>query len=221
MMKLNFRLLDAPIELKPVTFLVTEDSRVFANIVKLFYEYDEEKELKIFDSCQKQLKASEILKVTDVLGFDINSSANLKLIYADLEGKLNEKPEIKSEIERLAGNIGNIISYELLEHELDLAGDEITFNEIFKALDINVETCGDSIFEKLLEIIQVYKYLSKKRLLVLVNVCAYLSEEELKELYEYITLFNIEMLFLEPRKIKGVSQYILDEDYFLYEENVV
>lgn len=218
-MNFNFKLLDNPIEIEGSTIFVVEDVRIFANITKLFYQYDETEDLKVFNAKMQPLKSSELMLITDVLGHDINSTATLKLIYGDLEQQLNEKPEVKSMIDKLTATISELIGYELLEHELDLEEDEITVIELFKALGIKIETKSDTIFEKLIEIVQVYKYLSKKKLLVFINVCAYLTKEELLELKRYISLYQVKVLVIEPRKIKGFSQIILDADYFLDIEN--
>lgn len=218
-MNFNFKLLDEPIIIEDSTIFVIEDVRVFANVTKLFYQYDEIEDLKVFNAKQQPLKSTELMLITDVLGHDINSAATLKLIYGDLEQQLNEKPEVKSMIDKLTATISELIGYELLEHELDLEEDEITVIELFKALGIKIETKSDTIFEKIIEIVQVYKYLSKKKLLVFINVCAYLTKEELLELKRYISLNQVKVLFIEPRKIKEVSQIVLDLDYFLHVEN--
>lgn len=220
-MNFNFKLLDEPITIEDSTIFVIEDVRVFANVAKLFYQYDETEELKVFNTKQHPLKSSELMLVTDILGHDINSATTLKLIYTDLEQQLNEKPKVKSMIDKLTATISELIGYELLEHELDLEEDEITVIELFKALGIKIETKSDTVFEKLIEIVQVYKYLSKKKLLVLINVCSYLTEEELLELRRYISLYQVKVLFIEPRKIKGSPQVTLDSDYFLHVENSV
>lgn len=72
-----------------------------------------------------------------------------------------------------------------------------------------------------MEILQVYKYLSKKKLLVLINICSYLTKTEVVEIMEYISLNNVEVLIVEPRRVDGCIQYILDEDYFLNTEDLV
>ncbi|MBO0459851.1 type II-A CRISPR-associated protein Csn2 [Enterococcus hulanensis] len=215
MQKINFGVLDQPIEVNGATILAIEDTEVFAHLVKLFYQYDGESELRLFDGKQKGLKVSELMLITDVLGYELNSTAILKLIYGDLEQQLNEKPEVKSMIDKLTATISELINYELLEHELDLESDEITIIELFKALGIKIETTSDTIFEKLIEIIQVFKNLSKKKILVFVNACSYLTKEELTELNNYISLYGVDVLYLEPRRVSGFKQYILDEDYFL------
>ena len=220
-MKINFPILDEPIEIKQATFLILEEQLIFSDVVKHLYHYSEEDELKLFDNKMKSLKESELLLITDILGYNINSPAMLKLIRADLEKQLNEKPEVKSMLEKLVATITELIAFECLENELDLDYDEITILELIDALGVKIETLSDTVFEKSLEIVQVFKYLSKKKLLVFVNVSCYLSEHELAKLVEYIQLHNINVLFVEPRKVYDFPQYVVDEDYFLSCENMI
>ena len=220
-MKINFPILDEPIEIKQATFLILEEQLIFSDVVKHLYHYSEEDELKLFDNKMKSLKESELLLITDILGYNINSPAMLKFIRADLEKQLNEKPEVKSMLEKLVATITELIAFECLENELDLEYDEITILELIDALGVKIETLSDTVFEKSLEIVQVFKYLSKKKLLVFVNVSCYLSEHELAKLVEYIQLHNINVLFVEPRKVYDFPQYVVDEDYFLSCENMI
>ncbi|HHJ7843169.1 TPA: type II-A CRISPR-associated protein Csn2, partial [Streptococcus pyogenes] len=177
-MNLNFPLLDEPIPLRGGTILVLEDVCVFSKIVQHCYQYEEDSELKFFDHKMKAIKESEIMLVTDILGFDVNSSTILKLIHADLESQFNEKPEVKSMIDKLVATITELIVFECLENELDLEYDEITILELIKSLGVKVETQSDTIFEKCLEILQIFKYLTKKKLLIFVNSGAYLTKDE-------------------------------------------
>ena len=216
-MKINFSILDEPIELNSGTILAIEDVTVFSYLVRQLYNYSEDGELKLFDKKLHSLKESELMIVTDILGYDVNAPTILKLIHADLEDQLNEKPEVKSMVEKLAATITELLAFECLENELDLEYDEITILELIKAL----ETQSDTIFEKCLEILQVYHYLSKKRLLIFVNAGAYLTEDEMEKLLEYSCLASQTVLFLEPRKLYDFPQYILDEDFFLNTENMV
>lgn len=218
-MMLNFKLLDEPIRIRKMTTLIIEDVSVFTNLVELFYRYNEESELKVFDKKFKTIKDSELLIVTDILGYNINSTSLLKLVYADLEDQLNEKPEVRTMIDKLTSTISDLIEYELIDHELDLESADITVQQLFKALGVRIEADNDTIFEKVIEIIKVFKYLTRKKLLVFINACSYLKPEELLELREFISLYNAKVLFLEPRKVPNINQYILDNDYFLMEEN--
>lgn len=220
MLKINFPILDEPLILSDATVLTVEDVTVFSSLVRYFYTYTEDAQVNIFDDKFKSLKESELMVVTDIFGFDVNSAAMLKLIHADIEKQLNEKPEVKSMVEKLANTITELISYECLENELDLEYDEITILELIKALGIQIETQSDTVFEKCFEILQVYNYLSKKRLLIFINVGAYLTKNEMEKLIEYIQLSNQVVLFLEPRRLYDLPQYVLDNDYFLMAENM-
>ena len=220
MLKINFPILDEPLILSDATVLTVEDITVFSSLVRYFYRYTQDAQVNIFDDKFKSLKESELMVVTDILGFDVNSAAMLKLIHADIEKQLNEKPEVKSMVEKLANTITELVSYECLENELDLEYDEITILELIKALGIQIETQSDTVFEKCFEILQVYNYLSKKRLLIFINVGAYLTKNELEKLIEYIQLSNQVVLFLEPRRLYDLPQYVLDDDYFLMAENM-
>ena len=219
-LNINFPILDEPLILSDATVLTVEDVTVFSSLVRYFYTYTEDAQVNIFDDKFKSLKESELMVVTDILGFDVNSAAMLKLIHADIEKQLNEKPEVKSMVEKLANTITELISYECLENELDLEYDEITILELIKALGVQIETQSDTVFEKCFEILQVYNYLSKKRLLIFINVGAYLTKNEMEKLIEYIQLSNQVVLFLEPRRLYDLPQYDLDNDYFLMAENM-
>ncbi|MGS4844609.1 type II-A CRISPR-associated protein Csn2 [Streptococcus sp. W151] len=220
-MKINFPLLDEAITIANTTFLVLEDQQVFSDLVKQFYQYNGDSSLRIFDSRLTALKDSELLVITDILGYNLNSNSMLKLIHTDLENQLNEKPEVKSMIDKLVVTITELLAYECLENELDLEYDEITILELIEALGVKIETVSDTVFEKCMEIVQVFKYLSKKRLLVFINVSAYLSEKEIESLIEYISLNQLSVLFIEPRQVYNFPQFILDKDYFLNAENML
>ncbi|MGY3765755.1 type II-A CRISPR-associated protein Csn2 [Vagococcus vulneris] len=214
-MMINFPVLDQPLCIENATYLVIENQKLFAHIIQQFYQYGDDSDIRLFNTDYKTINANKLLLVTDILGFDINSNSVIKMIYGDLEEQFNMNPELKTKIELLANQITNLIGLELLNHELDLEFDEITILELFKALGIKVETENHSLFEKIMEIVQIFKYLSKKSLLIFVNVCGYFSSDELQEINNYISLSNCDVLFLEHYKVPGVKQYIIDEDFFI------
>ena len=221
MVYLNFPQIDDGIKINGLTMLVIEEVSLFANLIKDLYSFDEHRALKVYDENFKSLKPSELLIITDILGFDVNAKPVLRLIYQDLEVQLNEKPEVKSMIDKLTATIGELIGYELLDHELDLEQDEITVQELFKALGVQIETKSDTIFEKIFEILQIFKYLSKKKILVFVNIASYLTLEEMRSIQEFSELQNLNILCLERYGISEFPRYILDDDYFLYTQNMV
>lgn len=214
-MRLNFSLTDGSIELDKVTILTLEDPRTFSELTSSFYNYEQDGPLKLVFDDYKPLKENQVMVVSDVLSYNINTPSILKQVYADLEGQLNEKLEVKNELDLLAAKIAEIIAVECLENQLDLEYDEITVLELLKIMGVKLEEKTLSIYEKCYEIVQIYKYLSKKELLVFLNVGAYLTEEQFKKIVEYIELCGINALFVEPRKLYEFPQYILDSDYYL------
>lgn len=215
MLNLNFPILDASIQLDNSTILVLESPAVFSKIVQQIYEYKEDGELKIFDHKYFSLKESEILVITDILGYSLNSASMLKLIYSDLESQLNEKPDIKSEIERLSIEVNKLIATQLIEHELHLESQEPALTSLFSSFTVKIATHYQTVFEKSLDLLHVFKYLRKKKLLVFVNICSYLTEEEVKVFLEEISLLNIFVLFIEPNIVYDVHQFVVDSDFCL------
>ncbi|MBD5069409.1 MAG: type II-A CRISPR-associated protein Csn2 [Lactobacillus sp.] len=214
-MKLNFPLLDEPLEFDKTLILALEEPEVFSNIAKVLYNYNVEGNLKLVFDDFSPVKESQLMLIPDVLSYNINTPSNLKLIYSDLEKQFNEKQDLKAKLEVLASEIANIISGECLENELNLEYDEITLLELIKAMGVKVETSCASIYEKCYEIVRIFQYLSKKKLLVFINVGSYLTEIQFEKLLEYVELSSVTALFLEPRKLYNFPQYILDNDYYL------
>ena len=175
---INFPILDEPLQIKGVTFLVIQDQIIFANVVNQLYSYSEDSDLKLFDDNYKKLKESEVILVTDVFNFQINTSAITKLIHLDIP-------------------------------------------QMLSALKVKIKEHKDSLIDKMLDIIQVYKYLPKKRLLIFVNVTPYLSREEVLAVVEFIQLQQVRVLFIEPTIVYDMPQYVLDEDFYLNEENMI
>ena len=60
----------------------------------------------------------------------------------------------------------------------------------------------------------------KSKLICFVNTLAYITAKEIKELKEYISLSQLDVLFLEPRKVEGFRQALVDEDFVFFENMV-
>lgn len=223
MFSLNFDFLDEPIKLEGFTELVIENRTVFTKVVQALYEYsDDENYIQIFNEDYQALKTNELMLVNDVLGFDINSPTTLKLVYQDIIRQINDKPEVKSKIESYLNQAIQIIKDELVEFEIDLVSDEILLTEALKSLGVKIEILSDTIFERFFEIIQVFKYLKAKELLVVINAGVYFSKSEIAAIAEYTELQNMNMLMINSAKYEGVkSRYVLDEDFVIMHEHMV
>lgn len=208
--------MDSSIELKNVTIFTVEAPEIFSQIIYDLYHLNEFSKLKIFSDDQKCLKASDILLVIDILGFDFNSPTFQKRLVKDIEGQLNFNLERKIEVENLLGRLYTIISEEILDHELDIDINEIEVAQLIKSFKPHLIFEELSIFEKMIDIIKIYSYLRDSiKLIVFANAGSYLTSIEYEELKQYILLNNVCCLFLESSIIDEQPQYILDDDYYL------
>lgn len=198
MIRFNFPQLEESLQITQNSLLVIENRDLFSSIVTQLYYYDEEGSIKLTDVQYKKLKESEIMLVTDILGYELNTPTIMKKIISDIEAQLNEKPEQKTEIERLTLQISDIIAEELINHDLDLSMIDLDIPLILKSYRIKIEQRSQSILQKILEIIQVYQYLSTKKILIFVNTCSYLTRLELEEVMNYIAMSDVSVLFIEP-----------------------
>lgn len=215
MLNINFEMLDAPIPLGGVTSLVVENKPVFATLIQNLHAYTEDMlDIRIFDKKQNQLKTDELMLVMDVLGYEVNTAATLRHIYSDAENHISQDPAAKTAIEDMLGGIYTIIYRALIDFIPDLAFNPITLTKAFKALDMQVEVAGNTFLERMTDIIQVFKYLRKKKLLAVVNLGAYLSPQEMAQVVEYARLQNITLLLLDNAPFvlpPEADQFILDK----------
>jgi len=215
MIKINLSLLDEPIEIKGLTSIVIEEKGLFSKFIQKLYEYSEEStDLKIFDKNYQCLKTSELLVVTDILTFDFNQATISKLITEDILQLIADEPQLKNQIEQSLLDATSLIEKKMLDLEINLTSKEMDVELFIKALSVKVETEGNSIFERVLDIIQVFKYLSKKRLLVFVNLGTFLTHREIEVVDEYVELQNLSVLLVDNGEVSSVKkQTIIDEDF--------
>lgn len=216
MLNFNYSLFEETLRISSPTILVVEDTLAFSAIVRAFYRYDEAKNLKIFNDQYVRVKESELVVITDIMSYEFNSPVILKQIYSDIEAQLNEQPALKSEIDRLSLAITTIFEDELIEHELMLTLSDLSISDLLKVAKIQVVVHENTMLEKMMQLIRIFMYSNKKKVLVLINTCSYIAVEELDALCEYIALCQVNVLILEPRKTARHGQYILDKDFYLH-----
>ena len=213
--RLNLPILDESIPIQGFTLFIVENREVLSHLVQSIYAYDEGSQLKLYDSELHTIKASETVVISDLLGFSINSPAVVKAVRSDLLDQLNENIELKNQIELLLTQITSILGSQCIESELNLTYNELKIEKIISALEVRVDAESNTLFEQLFEVLQIFKYLEKKKLLIFINVASYFSEEELDGIKEFIELNQINVLFIEPRCVYNYPQYTLDEDFIM------
>ncbi|MBG9989225.1 type II-A CRISPR-associated protein Csn2 [Aerococcaceae bacterium DSM 111176] len=219
MINMNFRLLDQPLKINKATSFVIEDIEVFRRIIEKLYHYSDDDELKLYDNNFQKLKKNEIILISDILNFSLITSQVLKLIHEEIQDQLNENPQTKSNLDNLLIQLAGLVETELLEHILDLTYTPMTLIDLLKALKVTIDSNSESIYDKMFDIVQWYKYQPKTKILIFVNSLIYFSDEQLKNVFEFIELNQIDVLFLDALPRENINHYILDNDYFLCIEN--
>jgi CRISPR-associated protein, csn2 family len=213
--RLNLPILDESIPIEGFTLFIIENREVLSHLVQMIYTYDEGSQLKLYDSELRTIKPSELIVISDLLGFSINSPSVVKAVQLDVLDQLNENIEQKNKLDLLLTQITSIVGSQCIESELNLTYNELKIEKVISALEVRVDTLSNTLFEQLFEVLQIFKYLVKKKLLIFINVASYFSEKELDAIKEFIELNQINVLFIEPRSVYNYPQYTLDEDFII------
>ena len=208
-------MLEEPVKIQGLTSVVIENKAVFARIVKDIYAYENDAQIdvRLFHDDQSKVTASEILPITDIINFDINSAQTLKVIYKDLEDTISIEPDKKTNIEDKLGEAWSAINKELIHFRLSLTMQKLTLPSIFKATNIKIETDCPTLLDKVLTIIEVFKYLPKKKLLIFIGLGSYLTAQEMETTREYVQLQNASVLLLDNNSFEIYQQTVVDEDF--------
>lgn len=221
MIKLMCNFLDKPINIENMTILTIENATSFSKIASELYYYSEDiKSLKIFKLNQENLKTSEVLTIFDILGFNINSTSFLKTVYSELENQIKDNVENRSKYEKLFYELEDLLREEMVDVDLPLELSSLQFQSLFKAMGIKIVVEEENIYKKILDIVESMAHFRKSKLICFVNTLAYITAKEIKELKEYISLSQLDVLFLEPRKVEGFRQALVDEDFVFFENMV-
>lgn len=221
MIKLMCDFLDKPINIENMTILTIENATSFSKIASELYYYSEDiKSLKIFKLNQENLKTSEVLTIFDILGFNINSTSFLKTVYSELENQIKDNVENRSKYEKLFYELEDLLREEMVDVDLPLELSSLQFQSLFKAMGIKIIVEEENIYKKILDIVESMAHFRKSKLICFVNTLAYITAKEIKELKEYISLSQLDVLFLEPRKVEGFRQALVDEDFVFFENMV-
>jgi CRISPR-associated protein Csn2 len=219
MVNINFNMLDEPIPIQRPTGLVVEDRTIFGRLVYALHNYSPDSgDVKLFDDKFEPLGAQEVMLVTDIPGYEVNSASVLKQVHGDLAEQLRDTPQSMSVLEQSMADITSIIIRETLHFEPELEVGELTLLKLFKAMEIKIEADNRSIFQRVPDIIQVFKYIRKKKLLIFVNLATLLDDAQLDAVAEYAALQNVCMLLVDTcsyRAQGNLAKYVLDKDFVM------
>ena len=95
---------------------------------------------------------------------------------------------------------------------------DLEWNDIFKLFHVSIEEDYVNLQEKLISYLRLCAELLNKKLVIFVNLKAYLSEGNLLELYQMAGYFKIQLLLIESVEGEALppeKYFIIDRDQCL------
>lgn len=202
-------------ESEPET-LVVENAELLRNIMEdMVYQIEsDEGDFVLSDTRNKPLSLSKtMMLVTDIFHLDttgksfktkINSLINTE--YSDIEGR-----------EQLMENLNNIGISICNECPYPLSfKSNLTFTDIVKMLDFNLDINEGSFWERFIEFISVSFDLLGFKILVTLNLKDFISKDEYEELVKALSYKNVSVLMIENRQHPDLDSnehiHIIDND---------
>lgn len=196
---------------------IIEAPMYFAKYVQeLHLQIEGEEGLYVLSEDDKELELSKYAEmIINPFSVQINDKKILNKLYGELS-KLACSETLFIKTQEIVGSLQNY--FVQLEQESDyiLAIDEeINIISVLKALGVRLESIGDNFFESLNQYIKVQAELMQKKLIVLVNIQSFLSDEQIQQLIETATYNELTLLLIENYQNNfstGISRYIIDKD---------
>lgn len=207
------------VEENQMPVLVLENAEIYSEFVEAFCRQcaGEEGEILLSeDHKPKQLsKCADV--ISDYFSLDFNSRAIQSHLYQQLRDVGNELVTEKERfIQQGVGLMEDLLEYSRFDHvvyNLDLE-----WNDIFKLFHVSIEEDYVNLQEKLISYLRLCAELLNKKLVIFVNLKAYLSEENLLELYQMAGYFKIQLLLIESVEGEALppeKYFIIDRDQCL------
>lgn len=207
------------IELKEnqIPVLVIESPEKFSELIQELYLSKQGGEGKVLLSeADKLLNMGKFLElVVNPFAIDVNEKRIVQKLYQEIESQVQEQlvletAEIHSQLisylEEIAGKVTYPVTFDLEENVLGL----------MKIYNVRLETESITLLEKLVEYFRLLHQLCRVEVIVCVNLKSYLSESELRQLYEAVFYEKISLILLENvqrEKVGGERICIMDRDW--------
>lgn len=217
-MKLVHREYGIEIELQEnqIPVLVIEAPETFSVLIQELYRSKQGGEGKfLLSESDKLLNMGKSLELmVNPFAIDVNEKRIVQKLYQEIESQVQEQlvletAEIHSKLisylEEIVGKIAYPVTFDLEENVLGL----------MKTYNVRLETESITLLEKLVEYFELLHQLCRIEVIVCVNLKSYLSEAELRQLYEAMFYKKISLILLENtqrEKVEGERICIMDRD---------
>lgn len=221
-MKLAHSILEKPIEFEEniINVLVVENPKLFYTFVSDFYNQitnSNEGSFVLSDNSKILPMHKYMELILEPFSIDLNQKKILNKLYAVLKENIlktetyKELIELQSTVFKFVEKISDTIEYPLIYED-----SSIDLQDIFKMVDLKLESKQESLLEKILDYITAVCEFLGINCFLAVNLKSYLSKEELEELYKSIHYKKLNLMLLESKNTEYISPveklYIIDSD---------
>lgn len=160
--------------------------------------------------------SKEMYMVFDLFNIDYNSKKILNQIYEIISDNIDKSTDY--EIENIITKLRNYIIQEINELPFEFTmKDELEIPEILKLYNLKIDSSSyTSVLERVEILIDIISTMKLARILVIPNLKAYMSNEELIELYKYSLYNDVKLLLIERTNseiLKYEQTLIVDENF--------
>ena len=198
-------LIELDIEENMPALLVVENPSILTEIVEGLYasSHGEEGDF-ILTEGNRELSIDKTVEIiVNPFAIDFNSRQIQNKLYNVMLAAGNQYEETKAQIQTMVLRFLEMIIRDL-PYEMIGCNDMLDLQRLFKMYDVRLEPDCFTVLERLTEYTKVMTRLLRKELIVLVNICCYLSECDLRA-FAFIESQERRFLF-------SVGTYIIDHD---------
>lgn len=194
-----------------VQVLVVENKQLFRRMLEDFHKQLEGEEGGFTLSADNKILRldKEAVLVLNPFNLEINSRKALTGLYNEL-GKLGMNEENYLKTCRLKGELAEY-AYDLLS-QVDYAlefQDDFCLQNLFKALEVQFEVGGRDFLEQIVTYMDVGCKFQKVKLLAFANLKTYLTDDELRELYEEAFYRKLHLMLFENSVGKELEDEVI------------
>ena len=199
-----------------VPVLAIENADVFLEFTEDIYRQSlgEDGDIVLSEEDRILTFSKTAVMVSDYFCLDLNQRKIQNILYKNMQTAAFEFSAEKDKItiqgiDLLDKIIGNL-NFDHIAYDL-----ELDWNDIFKLFHVRIEEDYISLTEKVISFMRLCSQLLKIRLLILVGLKSYISDEQLLHIYKMADYLKIDLLLIEPverQALKNEDYYIIDRD---------
>lgn len=208
-----------------IVFKEGEVSLLIIENPKLMYEYVND----FVNQCNKGIEGRFVLSDNDKIlnleknmsiilnpfELDINNRKILTKLYSELK-KLSVDEDLYIESNQLLSEIEKYMEKLIDESDYNMEYDiDVDFTALFKMFNLRLKQESTTLLESIIDYLSVMQQILCKNIFVCINLKCYLSEVEMKQLYEMADYKKISLLLIEGRQ---PEQILTEEKMFIIDK---